>query len=74
MSMQPISVFGPHTIRIGGQAVTPGNSACRRCGARFYAQATSFGPRRVLCPPCQRALNVQLTVRPEADESKAVPV
>lgn len=74
MSMRPISCFESRTVRFGGQAVSPGNPACRRCGARFYAQATTFGPHRVLCPPCQRLLNAHLTIRPQAEESKAVTV
>lgn len=74
MSMPPISCWESRTVRFGGQAISLGNPACRRCGARFYAQATSFGPRRVLCPPCQRALSVALTIKPQAEESEAVTV
>jgi hypothetical protein len=48
-----------------------GMPTCHRCGAGFYNQRT-FGFRQQLCPPCKRALNVRLTVRPEASETEAV--
>lgn len=70
MSMPPISCFESRTVRFGGSALSLGNPACRKCGARFYPQETTFGPHRVLCPPCQRALVVALTVKPQAEESQ----